>query len=186
MLAYAKQRIERADSDLISRIQFCCASVEDVPRLFPAERFDLVLCHTLLEYVHAPWDVLEMLARAMRPGGMLSLLCANTHAEPLRWGLAKGDLQRARQALTEPISSADLFGLPRCTFTAQDLRVAAARAGVDTFAEYGIRIFADYVPADKLADPVFYKQLWDLEIAASATQPYRALARYIHILGTKH
>jgi S-adenosylmethionine-dependent methyltransferase len=191
MLAAARQKIERIDRcqtldpGLIERVDLCQAPVAEVPRLFPPDHFDLVLCHTLLEYVPEPEGVLQALSAVLRPGGLLSLLCANPHADPLRWALARGDPEKARQALHDPVSSADLFGLPRRTFTAEEIGEAMARAGVELVAGYGVRIFADYVPVEKLADAAFWARLLELEAAASALDPYRRIARYNQLVGRK-
>lgn len=52
----------------------------------------------------------------LQPGGLISLLFANPYADALRWVLARGDLEKARLALREQASSADLFGLPHRAF----------------------------------------------------------------------
>jgi hypothetical protein len=52
-------------------------------------------------------------------------------------------------------------------------------------AEYGIRIFADYLPPEKLADPEFFARLLELETVASILHPYKLIARYTQLLGRK-
>jgi S-adenosylmethionine-dependent methyltransferase len=166
-------------------MDFCHAPVEEIPRLFRPDHFDLILCHTLLEYVSEPWEVLRSLTTVLRPGGLISLLFASPYADPLRWALTKGDLKKARLALREQVSSADLFGLPRRTFPAEVVQETMNQAGVEVVTEHGVRIFADYLPAEKLADPEFFACLLDLEMAAGSLYPYRLIARYTHLLGRK-
>lgn len=185
MLEVARQKARQLGPSLMERMEFCRAPVEEIPGLFSPDRFDLIVCHTLLEYLAEPQETLQTLVTVLRPGGMLSLLFANRYAEPLRWALARGDLTKACLSLREPISTADLFGLPRTTFTAEGMQEAIAEAGVEVLAEYGVRIFADYVPAGKLADREFYARLLELETAAGALLPYRQIARYNHLLGRK-
>ncbi|MBN1583600.1 MAG: methyltransferase domain-containing protein [Anaerolineae bacterium] len=185
MLATARQKARQLDFSLIDRIDFCHASAQDIPSLFSPDHFDLILCHTLLEYVSEPWEILQGLSTVLRPGGLLSLLFVNPFAAPLRWALAKKDLEKARLALSEQVSTADLFGLPRRTFTTESIKEAVARSGIHAVDEYGIRIFADYVPVEELADPVFYARLLALETAASALFPYKLIARYNHLVGIK-
>jgi S-adenosylmethionine-dependent methyltransferase len=193
MLAIARQRVEQLDPSLLEQMDFCQTPVEETPRLFPPDHFDLVLCHTLLEYVLEPREVLRALSTVLRPGGLISVLFANPYADALRWALAREDPEKARlalrpssgQALRERISSADLFGLPRRTFPAEVVQEALVDAGVEVVAEYGVRIFADYLPVEKLADPEFLARLLELEVAAGALHPYRLIARYTHLLGRK-
>lgn len=185
MLAVARQKAEQLDSALMERMDFCCATVEEVPDLFSPDHFDLVLCHTLLEYVPAPHDVLRALVAVLRPGGLISVLFVNPIAEVLHSALVRGDLEKARVFLHERVSSSDRFGLSRRTFPAEVVQEALNDAGVEVVAEYGVRIFADYLPADKLADPEFLARLLELEAAAGAIDPYRLIARYTHLLGRK-
>jgi S-adenosylmethionine-dependent methyltransferase len=185
MLAIARQKAQQLGPPLGERIDFCHASVDEIPGLFSPGHFDLVLCHTLLEYVLDPWETLDVLSTVLRPGGLLSLLFVNPHADPLRWAIARGDLEKARLALDEPVSTADLFGLPRRTFTAEAMQEAMARAGMEVVARYGVRIFADYVPAEKLADAELFACALELEMAAGPLDPYRQIARYNQLLGRK-
>ena len=185
MLAIAKAKIKVIDSTLIERCAFYCDSIERVCELFPQDRFDMVLCHTLLEYVAEPWQALRDLLSLVRPGGMISLLLVNACAEPLRWAVAKLDPDQARKALSAGAASADLFGVPRRMFKSEAVRQALAREGAHVLAEYGVRIFADYYPAAKLGNPDVWAQLYELELSASDKDPYRALGRYLHLVGTK-
>lgn len=185
MLAIARQKVEQLDPSLLERMDFCHAPVEQTLGLFPPNHFDLILCHTLLEYVSEPWEILRALTTVLRPGGLISLLFANPYADPLRWALSRGDLEKARLALRERVSSADLFGLPRRTLPIEVVQEAMAQAGVEMLAEYGVRIFADYLPAEKLADPEFVAHLLELETVAGALHPYRLIARYTQLLGRK-
>jgi S-adenosylmethionine-dependent methyltransferase len=185
MLALARQKAEDRGQALLERIRFCQASVDDVPSRFAAGQFDLVLCHTLLEYVEDPWATLGNLSLTLCPGGLLSLLFANTYAGPLRWALARGDVERARLSLEQDVSSADLFGLARRTFTVDQMGEALTRVGIEQLATYGVRAFADYMPGDKLADEAFWPRVFELEVNAGVRFPYRDIARYGYVLGRK-
>jgi S-adenosylmethionine-dependent methyltransferase len=185
MLAIAQSKVKQLDPSLQGRMDFCHASVEEIPRLFPPARFDLILCYTLLEYVSEPWEVLRILVTVLRPGGLISLLLTNPYADPLRWALSRGDLEKARLALHEQVSSADLFGLPRRTFPAEMVQEIMNQAELEMVAEYGVRIFADYLADEKLADPEFFSRLLELETVAGTLYPYRLIARYIQLLGRK-
>jgi S-adenosylmethionine-dependent methyltransferase len=185
MLAIARHKVEEIDPSLLDRIDFCHASAQEIPGLFPADHFDLILCHTLLEYVSGPLEILQALVAVLRPGGVLSLLCANPYAEPLRWAIARGNLEKALSSLVEPGSAADLFGLARNALPGEDMREIVLQAGGAILAEYGVRTLADYLPVNRLADPTFFAQLLELEDAAGALLPYKLIARYNHLLIAK-
>jgi len=185
MLAIARRKVEQFDPSLLERMEFCRAPVEEAAGLLPPDHFDLVLCHTLLEYVPEPREVLRALTTVLRPGGLISLLFVNPCAEVLHSALVRGDLEKARLSLRERVSSSGLFGLSRRTFPAEVVQEALVDVGVEVVAEYGVRIFADYLPAEKLADSEFLARLLELEATAGALCPYRLIARYTHLLGRK-
>ena len=185
MLDLARQNAAALDPALLERLEFCQASVEQVPTLYGPEHFDLVLCHTLVEYVPEPTAILETLVASIKPGGLLSLLAVNPRNDALRWALSKGDLVQARQALGQTRSSTTLFGIDRHVYTGQALHETLAGLGMEGVATYGVRIFADYLAADKLADAAFVEQLWQLEREAGLLAPYAQIARYSLLVSVK-
>jgi len=185
MLKIAERNATAVEPPLLPRLDLCCLPVEQVARHFDHDYFQAVMVHTLLEYLKEPWAALRSLIDVLAPGGLLSLLVVNPHAEPFRLAWRKRDLSRARDALTVSVSQADLFGLPRRTLSPQAIRQALEEAHVDIVAEYGIRIFADHFTADELADTDFALALKELELAAGCLEPYKHVARYLHIVGTR-
>ena len=185
MLDVARRNAADLDPALLERLDFCQASAHEAPALYGPDHFDLILCHTLLEYVPDPRDLLRALVVSLKPGGLLSLLAVNPHADALRWALAKGDLEQARQALGQTRSSTTLFGVNRQVYTGQALHQVLAELGIEALASYGVRVFADYLPADRLADAAFVDQLWTLERDAGLLEPYAQVARYNLLVGLK-
>jgi len=57
--------------------------------------------------------------------------------------------------------------------------------GMETKATYGVRIFADYLDPEKLADPTQMSQLWALERDAGLLAPYAQIARYSLLVSIK-
>ena len=117
--------------------------------------------------------------------GLLSLLAVNPHSDALRWALVKGDLAEAHQALGQTRSSTTLFGLNRHVYTGHALQQTLDELGMEMVATYGVRIFADYVDADRLDDETFLEQLWVLERDAGLMAPYAQIARYSLLIGGK-
>ncbi|MBN1401805.1 MAG: methyltransferase domain-containing protein [Anaerolineae bacterium] len=185
MLAIAREQARRNASELLGNLAYCCGSVESIPAIFAGARFDAILAHTLLEYLDDPWGTLQALLDLLVSGGILSILVTNPHADALRWALVKGDLERAREALHDDVSQADLFGLPRRTLDSDLLLDRLSEAGILNIVRYGVRIFADYCPISQLGDPDFMDALWRLEVQASSLPAYLGIARYHHLLGSK-
>jgi S-adenosylmethionine-dependent methyltransferase len=182
MLDVARQRLLSEDPLAAERIDFCCLQVQDLAAHFAPGDFDVVLCHTLLEYLEQPLHALCDLASVVKVGGVMSVLLANPLSEVLTSALIKKDPQRALQALSGPVEHTDLFGLPRRAVALDSVYRQFELTDVQPVAEYGVRIFADYLPRDLLADEQFLERLFELELAASELQPYADIARYRHIL----
>jgi S-adenosylmethionine-dependent methyltransferase len=182
MLELARARSTQADPAVQQRLTFQCCTVSDLTRGRGAGPFDLILAHTLLEYLEDPWSCLRELVTLLAPRGLLSLLVTSQAADPLRWALARHDLDKARLALAETSSYA-VFELPRHTIPAEEILARLEALGIACVSNRGIRIFSDYLPAERLSEPQFWQALLDLELDASAIPAYRAIARYYHIIG---
>jgi ubiquinone/menaquinone biosynthesis C-methylase UbiE len=137
---------------------------------------DLVLCHSVLEYVDDPAAAMRSLAATVRPGGSVSVLTSGRLAAVLHRAIS-GHFAEARRVLEEP-------GGRR--FTREALAELAAGAGLVPVETQGVRIFADLVPSGQIdAEPSTADALIELETAA-ATHPVLAdLATQLHLLAHK-
>jgi S-adenosylmethionine-dependent methyltransferase len=185
MLELARQRLVSEDPAAAKRIDSCCLPVEDLPERFPTGHFDVVLCHTLLEYLEQPLRALGHLVEVLKLGGLISLLLANPPSAVLVSVWGKKDPKRALQALRGELNHTDLFGLPRHAVAFESVCRQLQQSDMQVVAEYGLRIFADYLPRDLLADPQLMEQVWQLELAASELSPYADIARYKHVLAVR-
>lgn len=107
---------------------------------------DLVLCHSVLEYVDDPAAAMSSIARTVRHGGVVSVLAANQVAAVLHRGLA-GHFEDARRLLG---SAQGRWGehdpMPR-RFTSGMLAELLAGAGLRVGEVHGVRVFTDLVPS---------------------------------------
>ena len=69
----------------------------------------------------------------------------------------------------------------RCS-SPSELRCALAEARLEVVAERGIRVFADYLPADLLRDEGAYERAFALEQKLGAQPEFAAIARYTQVL----
>ncbi|HET7089363.1 MAG TPA: methyltransferase domain-containing protein [Anaerolineae bacterium] len=179
MLDIARSRARPGDP-----IEYHAGPVEAVDRLFSPAFFDVVVCHTLVEYVHDPAVTIQQLCHVLKTGGLLSLEYVNRYADALRMALTKAQFSEARRAFDGAASQADLFGVPRRTFSQDEAHTMLSAAGVEPIAEYGVRIFADYLADGQWqTDETAYADLVALEEAASTRDPYRSIARYGLVVG---
>ncbi len=138
---------------------------------------DLVICHSVLEYVDSPAAAMSAIARVLRPGATVSVLAANTVAAVLQRALA-GRYTEARQLLAAEGAGA---GVPR-RFTLAGLTALIEGAGLRVGDAHGIRVFAGLLPAAG-ADPAAAGALRALEEAAAVYPALRDIAARLHVLG---
>jgi SAM-dependent methyltransferase len=162
---------------------------------------DLVICHSVLEYVDSPSAALAAIARVLRPGGTVSVLAANTVAAVLQRALA-GKYAEARAMLPGPVSSGPVSSGPVSSgpvpaspgpaagvatarrFTLPELIALIEGAGLRAGEAHGIRVFSSLLPGAG-ADPATAEALRELEEAAATFPPLRDIATRLHVLARR-
>jgi S-adenosylmethionine-dependent methyltransferase len=147
---------------------------------------DLVLCHGVLELVDDPADALAILARVLRPDGMLSLLVAQRYAAVVARAMA-GHFQQALALLDPPTGSprrpAESPGRSGRRYTRDELTGLVQQAGFVPDAVHGVRVFTDLVPGSLLdLEPGATAALVELEQAVATLPEYLPLATQLHLL----
>ncbi|MBP2702360.1 methyltransferase domain-containing protein [Microbispora sp. RL4-1S] len=151
----------------------------DLARLLPPGSADLVLCHSVLEYVEDPAGALGAVAGILRPGGAVSVLAANSVAVAVHRSLA-GRFDEAGRVLSDPAGRwGDRDPTPR-RFSRETLTALLSREGFTPGEVHGVRIFAGLVPGMLAeSDP---EGLAALEQAAAAHPVLRDIATQIHVI----
>ena len=201
---------QRRAAEIAVPLRAIQGDVADLPGVVGEQGADLILCHSVLEYVDAPAAAMAAIARVLRPGGAVSVLAASAvaavvhralagrfdEARRLLGGIAAG--LAAKDGLAARDGSAVATGLPDGASGAGGERSAATprrftlaevtglieAAGLRPGAAHGVRVFADLVPgifAD--GDPGAADALLALERAASAHPAFHDLATQFHVLG---
>lgn len=172
--ALASLERRAAESGVTDRIQGLQGDATDLDRLLPAGAADAVVCHRVLEMVDSPAEALAAMARALRPGGALSLLVALRHSLVLTQALA-GHLALARRSYADPRR----FDYDRVT------EVVAA-AGFTVLTSHGIGAIADQVPERMVeAEPGAYEELAALEAEIGEDPVFRAVAPAVHVFAQR-
>jgi Methyltransferase domain len=174
----------------------------DLALLAGKQSADLVLCHSVLEYVDSPSAAMAAIAAVLRPGGAVSVLTASAVAAVIHRALA-GRFDEARRLLSGigapgngsgPAVRGDGTGRraegggppgagPR-RFTLAGVTALIEQAGLRPGPAQGVRVFADLVPrvvAD--ADPGAAQALQVLELAVSTHPAFHDFAAQFHVLG---
>jgi len=139
-------------------------------------RFDLVICHAVLEWLAEPQAILPVLHRLTAPDGWLSLAFYNRDALIYR-NLLKGHFKKLRS---------QSFAGERQSLTPQrplDPRELAAQLDPHWRVESssGVRVFHDYMPADFQARTA-PTELVEMELAYRRHPAFAGLGRYLHWL----
>jgi S-adenosylmethionine-dependent methyltransferase len=169
----------------------------DLAGLAGKQSADLVLCHSVLEYVDSPPAAMAAIAAVLRPGGAVSVLTASAVAAVIHRALA-GRFDEARRLLAGLGSAAGGHGdgsgpaaeghgqpgtCPR-RFTLAGVTGLIEQAGLRPGPALGVRVFADLVPrvvAD--ADPGAAQALQGLELAVATHPAFHDFAAQVHVLG---
>jgi S-adenosylmethionine-dependent methyltransferase len=171
----------------------------DVSDLAAAADADLVLCHSVLEYVDSPDVAMAAIAAVLRPGGVVSVLAASAVATVLHRVLAGRFEEAGRLIAAIPVpgvsGTGDVHfdrtgeansiqeGLSR-RFTLPAVVELIERAGLRPGAGHGVRVFTDLVPSMFTdTDPGAAAALAALEEAAASHPAFRGLATQFHVVG---
>lgn len=184
MLAEARRNAEA--KGVSEQIKFYQAEVTSIPTLFPEPKFDIVLCHNVLEYVDDLETTLEALCHALRPDGLVSIICANRYSEAYRLALQELDLKAAYANLDTREMVSKVFDTPRKAYAAKELCQPLQNVGCSIVGQYGIRCVNDYIRDNEIKDdPTFFADIERLEYAMSDKFPYYLLGRFFHLIAQK-
>lgn len=166
------------DAGVAPRLRAVQGDVDALDDLVTAASVDLGLAHGILEVVERPAAVLASLARAVRPGGLVSVLIANPVAAVLARALS-GDLVGARIELSELDRPGRLAGAAGAVGWCID-------AGLTVEQVRGVGVFADLIPGATLdGRPGAADALAELEQVAGDRAPFRDIAGRLHVLARR-
>ncbi|MBK8903209.1 MAG: methyltransferase domain-containing protein [Anaerolineaceae bacterium] len=153
---------------------------------FEQNKFDIILCHNLLQYVEDITAVLQNIHQSLRPGGIFSFMITNPHTETLAYALRDYDLAAAQENLTKSTKYIETFNTHIQRYTDEELKEMLQACGFTLLEQYGIRAICDFMADnERKFDPDFYEQLEALELAVSNQYPYKLLARFYQFICQK-
>ncbi|WP_071873225.1 methyltransferase domain-containing protein [Atopomonas hussainii] len=173
MLGEAEQAF--AESGLDARFIQC--PWQDLSQHLASERFDLVLCHAVLEWLAEPLTSLSTLHRFVSDDGWLSLAFYNQDALRYR-NLIKGNFRK----VSKEHWRGEQGGLtPQQPIDPRLLESALTEAGLAVQARSGIRVFFDYMPK-QFQSHASLETYVEQELAHSRHPTFAGLGRYLHWL----
>jgi S-adenosylmethionine-dependent methyltransferase len=180
MLELAERTL--AASGVHERVTLKCGDAAEIAETFPAQCFDLILCHNVLEFVEHPETLLRSIARLMSSSSaILSLLVRNQAGEVLKAALRAGDLAAAENNLSAEWGQESLYQGRVRFFTPEGLEAMLAESSLKITARRGVRVLSDYLPP-KISLSTDYERIFDLEHKLSKRSEFFGMARYLQYL----
>ena len=181
MLAEARRRLESEDEGVRRRVRLVEGEGERAQEVLGGETFDGVLCHGVLMYLEDARPIIRGLSTLACRGAVASVLTKNASALAARPALEG----RYRDALSALETDMDLgrLGVMTRGDTVEGLSEAFAEAGLTVERWYGVRVFADHL-GDSMPDED-RPEILELDWEAGKRDPYRSVARLIHVVGRK-
>lgn len=148
-------------------------------------RFDMVLCHNVIEYVPKQELIFELLARTLKPGGRLSVVKHNPHGRVMSAAVFETNPQKAFDILVENKDVPHYFG-DRRLYTNAEAQSWAAAHGLVLSEVFGIRTFLALIKNNEIKyNSEWYAKMLELENIAGRTEAYKAVAFYNHLVFLK-
>ncbi|HEY5351645.1 MAG TPA: methyltransferase domain-containing protein [Streptosporangiaceae bacterium] len=175
---------QRRAAEMSVQLRAVQGDVGDLAAVVGEQGADLVLCHSVLEYVDSPAAAMTTVASVLRPGGAVSVLATSAVAAVIHRALA-GRFDEARRLLAAVGGTADgAAGTGPRRFTLAEVTGLIEGAGLRPGDAHGIRVFADLVPGSFAdVDPGAADALLALEQAASTHPAFHDFAAQFHVLG---
>ena len=182
---------QRRAAEMSVQLRAVQGDVGDLAAVIGEQGADLVLCHSVLEYVDSPAAAMTTVASVLRPGGAVSVLATSAVAAVIHRALA-GRFDEARRLLaaaggTAPGRGGGTDDRPEAgprRFTLAEVTGLIEGAGLRPGAAHGIRVFTDLVPGSFAdVDPGAADALLALEQAASTHPAFHDFAAQFHVLG---
>lgn len=177
MLALARQEVERVRP--VGDVTLVQQSIQQVA-VDKGEDFDLILLHAVLEWMPSAKSALDAVLQRLTPGGHVSVLFYN------RDGLA---MHKLLNGSLDSVRKGYLTGWKKSLTPTHPLQAASIFNWFDEWgyqqqAYSGVRCFVDFIQKDK-RDAINNQEIIQTELELSQTDPYRGIARYVHLLFRK-
>lgn len=158
---------------------FIVAPYQDLPTHLVGQKFDLILCHAVLEWLAKPSEIMAFFDEFLAEDGLLSLCFYNPVSMVYR-NLIMGNFYQLERA--KPSDNKSLT--PNNPVAFDTVKAWLDDRGYDIICQSGIRVFSDYAPLKRggLNHP---DDVIAMELRYSQTHPFWQMGRYLHILAKK-
>ena len=182
MLEKAQANAEIVKKDLDIRWYVC--PYQELEEKLAAEnngKFDLIMCHALLEWLAEPVAVMDFFDKHLTENGALSLCFYNPASFDYR-NLIMGNFNLLDNTEYKADNKKSLT--PNHPVAKEEVESWLEAHHYQTILASGLRVFHDYAPLKRGGhnDP---EAVIRMELRYSQLEPYKWLGRYLHILATR-
>ena len=182
MLEKAQANAEIVKKDLDIRWYVCpYQELEEKLAAENNEKFDLIMCHALLEWLAEPAAVMDFFDKHLTDNGALSLCFYNPVSFDYR-NLIMGNFNLLDNTEYKADNKKSLT--PNHPVAKEEVEYWLEAHHYQTILASGLRVFHDYSPLKRGGhnDP---DAVIRMELRYSQLEPYKWLGRYLHILATR-
>jgi len=184
MLEKAQERAAQsaANDEKLNITWYVCPYQELEEKLADkTEKFDLIMCHALLEWLAEPAAVMDFFDQQLSDNGALSLCFYNPASFDYR-NLIMGNFNLLDNAEYKADNKKSLT--PNHPVAKEEVEAWLKAHEYQTLIASGLRVFHDYSPLKRGGhnDP---EAVIRMELRYSQLDPYKWLGRYLHLLATR-
>ncbi|MGM8871688.1 methyltransferase [Psychrobacter sp. 2Y5] len=188
MLSKAQTQVAAIEADNNTKldITWMVCPYQQLPAKFAedhSDKFDLILCHALLEWLAKPAEIMDFFDAQLSAQGALSLCFYNPASFDYR-NLIMGNFNLLDRMLDGDYAADNKKSLtPNHPVAMQEVQAWLQHHHYKIMLESGLRVFHDYAPLKRGGhnDP---EAVIKMELRYSQLAPYKWLGRYLHILAT--
>ncbi|MGP4715514.1 methyltransferase domain-containing protein [Psychrobacter sp. T6-6] len=183
MLEKAKASADQIEQKLDIAWYVCpYQALEEKLAHIETEKFDLIMCHALLEWLAEPAAVMNFFNQYLTDDGALSLCFYNPASFDYR-NLIMGNFNLLDNNDYKADNKKSLT--PNHPVAKEEVEQWLEAHQYQTVRSSGLRVFHDYAPLKRGGhnDP---DAVIRMELRYSQLEPYKWLGRYLHILAAKH
>jgi SAM-dependent methyltransferase len=181
MLAQARSDLAGQDAEIRDRISLVAGRGEQAVDLVGGG-WDVVCCHGVLMYVDDPRDLLGPIVAAAADGGLVSVVAKNAEAMPMRPAL-EGRWADALALVDGDRVEMGNLGVPSRGQTIDELVADLEASGARLTEWHGVRVATDHLGDIAPTSDTDYAIALEWELGRR--DPYRRLARLLHLIATK-
>ena len=160
-----------------SRLDFIQSDAKDLAEK-TNRKFELILFNNVIEYVDDPKRTLASLKDLLAPNGMLAVRHINRYSNVFIPAMYEHDLETSLRYLQNPEITTS-FGIVIKTYAKAEMQYLIEEVGYKIKKYYGLMTLTGYITDnERKYDPVFYKQLKEIELEMAVTFPYYDIARF--------